>query len=55
MSIAEGEVIRMVTGNGGGYGDPLERPLAAVAADLRDELVSPAYAEIVYEYSADCE
>ena len=55
MPIAEGEVIRMVTGNGGGYGDPRARPRAAIAADLRDELVSPAYAESIYGYSAEAE
>ena len=45
----------MVTGNGGGYGDPRARPCAAIAADLRDGLVSPAYAESIYGYTAEAE
>lgn len=43
-----GEVIRLWGGGGGGYGDPLERDPAAVAADVAAGLVSPARAREVY-------
>ena len=33
---------------GGGYGDPLSRPLQDVARDIRDGLTSPEFAESVY-------
>ncbi|HUB15427.1 MAG TPA: hydantoinase B/oxoprolinase family protein [Acetobacteraceae bacterium] len=42
------ERIRMWSGGGGGYGDPLERDPAAVATDVVAELVSPARARDVY-------
>ena len=53
LPIAEGEIVRMVTGNGGGYGDPRDRPRDAVAADVKDGIVSPAYAASAYGYDAD--
>ena len=43
-----GEHIRMWSGGGGGYGDPLERDPAAVAADVVAGLVSSARAYAVY-------
>jgi N-methylhydantoinase B/oxoprolinase/acetone carboxylase alpha subunit len=43
-----GDRFRMVTGGGGGYGDPLERDPAAVLADVRDGLVSEGAAAEVY-------
>ena len=39
-----GEVIRLWSGGGGGYGDPLTRDAALVARDVADELVSVARA-----------
>ncbi len=43
-----GEVIRLWSGGGGGYGDPLRRDPALVARDVADELVSVARAGDVY-------
>ncbi|MCW5773077.1 MAG: hydantoinase B/oxoprolinase family protein [Rhodospirillaceae bacterium] len=40
--------VRIVTPNGGGYGDPLERDPALVLRDVEDELLSPADAEKHY-------
>jgi len=41
-------VVRLVTGSGGGYGEPREREADLVAADVRDELVTPAEATEFY-------
>ena len=38
LTVNEGDVIRIYTGNGAGYGDPRERPRELVHADLRDGL-----------------
>ncbi|MGU7782658.1 hydantoinase B/oxoprolinase family protein [Burkholderia sp. PU8-34] len=43
-----GDIVRVVTGNGGGYGDPGERADAAIAADLRDGYVRAERAREVY-------
>ncbi len=39
--LRRGDVLRIRTPGGGGYGDPLERDPAAVARDVADGLVSP--------------
>jgi len=51
LVLAAGEVIRVETLGGGGFGDPRERPLDALAQDLRQEKVSYAAAE--RDYGAD--
>jgi N-methylhydantoinase B len=43
-----GEIIRLWSGGGGGYGDPLTRDPALVARDVADGLVSPGRARDVY-------
>ncbi len=45
-----GDVIRIVTGNGGGVGDPKRRDREQVARDVRDGLVSPERAAEVYGF-----
>lgn len=42
------DVIRVVTGNGGGLGDPKERDRDAVRADIRNGLISRERAEEIY-------
>jgi len=42
------DVIRIVTGNGGGYGDPRERDQAAVREDIRSGYISAERAKDVY-------
>jgi N-methylhydantoinase B len=49
LPVHRGEIIRIVTGNGGGYGDPRDRPASAIAADIRDGLLTPARAQEIYE------
>jgi N-methylhydantoinase B len=43
-----GEAVQIRGSGGGGYGDPLQRAVDAVVADVRDGLVSPARAQAVY-------
>jgi N-methylhydantoinase B len=52
LVVNEGDVIRIRTGNGGGYGDPALRDPAAVAADLENELITPERAREVYGQAA---
>lgn len=46
--LARGDLLRIVCGSGGGWGDPAERPRERVEADLRAGLISPAVAKEVY-------
>lgn len=48
MPLHRGDVVRLVTGSGGGYGDPSEREPGLVADDLRDELITDEEAASVY-------
>jgi N-methylhydantoinase B/oxoprolinase/acetone carboxylase alpha subunit len=49
MALAAGDVVRIETAIGGGFGDPLERDPAAVAADVIDEyLPGPDAAREIY-------
>ena len=43
-----GDVIRVLSGGGGGFGNPLERPLASVQNDLLQGYVSPDAARQTY-------
>ena len=53
MEIEAGDVFAHRTAGGGGWGDPLERDPAAVAADVADEKVSPGAARQLYGVVAD--
>ena len=48
-----GDVVRLITGVGGGYGDPLERDPAAVREDVLNELLSAGQAEEIYGVVVD--
>jgi len=48
MPVRRDDVVRLVTGSGGGYGDPRDREAELVATDLRDELITPEEAVSVY-------
>ena len=48
LLLRRGDLVRLVTGTGGGYGDPRERERALVRADLRDGLITAADAAEVY-------
>jgi N-methylhydantoinase B len=49
----EGDAYRMRSGGGGGYGDPRERPAAAVAEDVRQGYVSVKAAKELYGVVVD--
>jgi N-methylhydantoinase B len=55
VPLVPGDVVRLVTGTGGGWGDPAERPRESVARDLRDGLISQETAEQVYGYFTEGE
>jgi len=46
--LERGDVLLMESSGGGGFGDPLERDPARVAADVGEGYVTPAAAEAVY-------
>src|SRR5690625_380424 len=48
LALQQGDVIEFRTPGGGGWGDPLQRPVAHVQQDLILGLVSPAYAHRYY-------
>ncbi|MGV0877525.1 hydantoinase B/oxoprolinase family protein [Martelella sp. FLE1502] len=52
LTVNEGDIIRVVTGNGGGYGDPRERSRADIERDLKNEYLTPERAREIYGYEA---
>jgi N-methylhydantoinase B len=48
MRLSRGDVIRCLSGGGGGYGPPAERPAEAIAADVASELLSAERARADY-------
>jgi N-methylhydantoinase B len=53
LPLKKGEVARLITGTGGGWGDPLQRPVEDVLADVREGYVSAAQARDVYGVTVD--
>lgn len=53
--LKRGEVARLVTGTGGGWGSPLERPVEAVIEDVRDGYISREQAWQDYGVELDAE
>ena len=49
----EGDVIRIHTGNGGGYGDPRKRPREKVLEDIKNGFLTLARASSVYGVDVD--
>lgn len=48
LKIGQGDVVRFVTANGGGYGDPRRRPKEKVLEDLKNEFISPEQAQRIF-------
>ncbi len=48
LDLAKGAVVRVVTGGGGGYGDPAARPEAEIADDIADGYLTPETARRAY-------
>ncbi|HYF07201.1 MAG TPA: hydantoinase B/oxoprolinase family protein [Acetobacteraceae bacterium] len=42
VELRKGDVVTLALGGGGGYGDPAERPAAAIARDIEDGIVTRA-------------
>lgn len=53
MPMKKGDVIRMVTGTGGGYGNPLARDEARVAMDVKNEYITVDDAREIYGVEVD--
>ena len=49
IEVNEGNVIRIHTGNGGGYGDPKSRSREAVLEDIRNGFVTADRARDIYD------
>ncbi|MGV8951070.1 MAG: hydantoinase B/oxoprolinase family protein [Cypionkella sp.] len=45
-----GDLVRIITGGGGGWGPPAQRAPKAIAADLRAGLITPEHARAVYGF-----
>jgi N-methylhydantoinase B len=54
-ALKRGEVARLVTGTGGGWGSPVQRPVEEVLADVRDGYVTVAQAARDYGVAVDPE
>ncbi|MGI9255097.1 MAG: hydantoinase B/oxoprolinase family protein, partial [Thermomicrobiales bacterium] len=52
LELQPGDLVRLVTGNGGGWGNPAERPVADLRDDLLDGYLTPADLEAHYARSA---
>lgn len=52
LPTSKDDVIRVVTGNGGGAGDPLERDRKKIGADIKNGLLTAARAKEVYDFEA---
>ena len=52
LSLRRGDLVRLVTGTGGGYGDPRDREPDLVRADLRDGIITAREASDAYGMDA---
>lgn len=46
--LKKGDVARLITGTGGGYGDPIDRPLASIQDDVKNGYITVDQAEKEY-------
>jgi N-methylhydantoinase B len=53
FGLKKGDVVRGYVGGGGGWGDPLRRPVEKVLADVRGEWTSPTFARAAYGVVVD--
>jgi len=51
--LRRGDIARLITATGGGYGDPLKRPVARVIDDVRDGFVTRETARDTYGVTLD--
>jgi N-methylhydantoinase B/oxoprolinase/acetone carboxylase alpha subunit len=55
LPLTRGDRFAMITGGGGGYGDPFCRPVDRVVDDVREQLVSVADAHALYGVVVRCD
>ncbi|MGQ9674253.1 MAG: hydantoinase B/oxoprolinase family protein [Chloroflexota bacterium] len=55
LHLKKGDVVRLITGTGGGWGDPLERPVEAVQDDVRNGYITVEMAKNDYGVIVDPE
>jgi N-methylhydantoinase B len=48
LALQHGDIVRIVTGNGGGWGPPNDRDPAAIAQDLENDFLTPETATSMY-------
>jgi N-methylhydantoinase B len=48
VHLRKGDIARLVTGTGGGWGDPLKRPRERVMADVKEGYISERAARETY-------
>jgi N-methylhydantoinase B len=53
LRLGKDDVVRIVTGNGGGYGRPEERPLSEIEDDIRNGYLTKERASSVYHYRVE--
>jgi N-methylhydantoinase B len=53
VTLHRGDIVRVVTGSGGGWGEPLERDPALVAGDVRNEFITVDDADAIYGVDVD--
>jgi N-methylhydantoinase B len=46
--VRQGDLVKIVTGGGGGWGTPSDRDPAAVSSDVESDLISPDHARRIY-------
>ncbi|MHA6260320.1 hydantoinase B/oxoprolinase family protein [Sporosarcina sp. CAU 1771] len=51
----EGDVVKLVTGTGGGFGNPLQRDVELVLADVKNEFITTQQAETIFGLIIDGE
>ncbi len=51
VEVNEGDVVRVITANGAGYGDPMQRETAAIERDIKNGYMSLDYAQSAYGYT----
>ncbi|MGO2373837.1 hydantoinase B/oxoprolinase family protein [Pseudoalteromonas sp. KG3] len=50
VTVNKGDIVRVITANGAGYGDPKNRKRSAIESDLKNGYVSQDYAKQVYGF-----
>ena len=55
LPVKKGDVVSLVTGTGGGYGDPYARPVEKVVGDVKNDYITPEMAEKDYGVVVDPE